>query len=364
LSCLINFAAELGELDSAIQFFDQLASTSTPSIRAYMMVLRVYSKRGDWTKSLEIFRDMQARNVAVDNLILNSVLATGVATGKTEASEGLLHEVAQARPDLVDVISYNTVFKGYAHQKIAGKALKMFESMLQRGVKPNGITFNTVMDAAIRGSQTEDAWKTLEQMQLAGIRPDKYTCTILMKGLNDDSTPKQLSMVIDMIQCALPQCDPSLSNSLFRGIIQVSARLNNASLLMRAFSQMLGKNVLATNGDYQLMIQVLAQQCNTEHCTTIWRNVYFNRQGKQAAVIIFTAVMDDLANKEKVEGMICAFESLRAVVAEGASKSALKDNEPDVLHECRAALIQAAERKQKTSPAFKRFLELAAEQGL
>jgi len=383
LSCLVNFAAELGDLDKAIGFFEQLASTSTPSIRAYMVALRVYSKRQDWSKSMEIFRSMQSRGVPIDSLILNSVLATGIAAGKIEATEALLHEIAGSNPEIVDVISYNTVLKGYAHQKIADKALKILALMLERGLKPNGITFNTVMDAAVRGGLVEEAWTVLDKMQEAGVRADKFTCTILMKGLHEESTPKQLSKVIDMIQAALPQCDAALASSLFRGIIQVSARLNNTFLLMRAFNQMQGHNLTPTTTDYQIMIQTLAQQCDTEHCSTMWRHALAPVRvggGSQpqpptaTAAAIFTSVMEELAKRDKVEGMICAFESLRTFLAAAqpekhsagslGSQKTLEINAAQLLQQCRAALIQAASKKQHSSPACRRLLELAPEQGL
>jgi len=370
LSCLINFSAELGDLDKAIGFFEQLASTSTPSIRAYMVALRVYSKRQDWTKSLEIFRSMQERDVPIDSLILNSVLATGVAAGKTEATDVLLQEMAKTKAEIVDTISYNTVLKGYAHQKKADRPVAILEGMLERGVKPNGITFNTVMDALVRGCQVEDAWKVLEQMQLAGIRPDKYTCTILMKGLHEDSTPKQLSKVIDMIQCALPQCDSALRSSLFRGIIQAAARLNNTALLMRSFSQMLEQHVLPAAIDFQVMIQTLAQQGCTEHCSAIWHQVLnpVSATGHQqmlpaAALTIFTAAVEDLAKKDKVEAMLCAFESLRIVAGAGTPCGSQKSLE-HLVQQCGAALMQAASRRQHSSPALRRLLELAPQHGV
>lgn len=383
LSCLINFAAELGELDSAIKFFEQLDATSKPSIRAYMVALRVYSKQQDWTKSLEIVRSMQARRVPVDSLILNTVLATGVTAGKTEAAEELLQETAMYKPQVPDVISYNTVLKGYAHSKIADKALKTLELMLARGVRPNGITFNTVMDAAVRGSQTDDAWKVLDLMKEAGIQGDKFTCTILMKALHENSTPRQLSKLIDMIQFALPQCDATMSGSIFRGILKVATRLNNTALVMQAFKQMRCYRVLPTSVDYQMMIQTLALQCQSADCSTIWRSALTSastgsdgqqqqeQQATEVVATIFTSVMHELAQQDEVESMICAFESLLAATpaceseqtCAGSPKS-FEVNVPPLLQQCRAALIQAASRKQHSSPAFKRLLELAPEQGL
>lgn len=377
LSCLINFTAELNDFDRAIGFFEQLSSTSTPSIRAYMTALRVHSKRQDWPKSLEIFRSMQARSVPIDSLVLNTVLATGVSAGKNEAAEALLHEVSKSSSSIIDVISYNTVLKGFAYQKTADRALGILDLMLEQGVKPNGITFNTAMDAAVRCSQMEDAWSVLKRMQEASIQPDKYTCTILMKGLHEDSTPKQLSQLLDMLQLVLPQCDSALRSSLFRGIIQVAARLNNAALLMRAFNQMLSNHVLPTSADYQIVIQTLAMQGSTAHCSAVWRHVLASSKvngdhqppNAAAASSIFAVAMEEFAKREKVEGMICAFETLRTVVT-----TDLKEQDCDLksqgkssskfLQQCRASLLQAASRKQHSSPAFKRLLELAPEYGL
>lgn len=383
LSCLINFTVELGELDRAIGFFEQLSSISIPSIRAYMMALRVYSKRQDYTKSLEILRSMQARSVPIDSLILNSVLSTGVAAGKGEAAEALLHEMSKTNAEAVDVISYNTVLKGYAHSKIADKALRLLDRMLDRGVTANSITFNTVMDAAVRGSHVADAWNVLERMQTANLQPDKYTCTILMKALHEDSTPKQLSRVLEMLQAALPQCDSALRSSLFHGLFQVAARVNNTALLISAFEEMKKHHISPTTMDYQILIQTLAQQANTSHCSAIWRHALTSadvgpasRQQPSTSIVsaIFAAVMEELAKRESVEGMICAFESLHIVIAEGwpnkndaeypSSQKKSGNNASELMHQCRAALIQAASRRQHSVPAFRRLLELAPKHGL
>merc|ERR1719313_1675544 len=53
-SCLIDFAAKVGEFQKAIRFFEMVCETSVPSIRAHMAVLRVYSKLQDWTASVNL----------------------------------------------------------------------------------------------------------------------------------------------------------------------------------------------------------------------------------------------------------------------------------------------------------------------
>jgi pentatricopeptide repeat protein len=177
LSCLISFAVEIGEADRAIGFFERLAACSMPSIRAYMTIFRVHSRRQDWTKSLALIRDMQNRQAPIDSLVLNIALSTAVAAASSthstavaacqlDAAKALLTDFATI--GLADVVSYNTVLKGLAQQKAAEQALSLLEEMCKTGVKPNSITFNTTIDAAVRSEQISDAWLVLTKMLDAG----------------------------------------------------------------------------------------------------------------------------------------------------------------------------------------------------
>merc|ERR1719221_2143846 len=87
---------------------------TTPSIRAYMTVLRVHAKRLDWAASLAVFREMRERGVKRDSLVLNFVLATGVSADQVEEAASLVEEVHQDSPSILDVVSYNTVVKSFA----------------------------------------------------------------------------------------------------------------------------------------------------------------------------------------------------------------------------------------------------------
>merc|ERR1719199_1869767 len=100
--------------------------------------------------------------------------------------------------------------KGFAQQKDPESAIKLLSEMSKAGVKPNAITFNTAMDAAVRGGCVADAWGVLVQMLDAGLSPDKFTCTTLMKGLQTGATSEQLNMILDFMQTATKECDSTL----------------------------------------------------------------------------------------------------------------------------------------------------------
>lgn len=256
LSCLVNFAVEIGEYDKAVAFFDQLSATSIPSIRACMTILRVHSKRNDWARSHSLIRDLQQRHAHIDCLVLNIVLATGVAAGQLDAAKSLLNDFSQ----IVDAISYNTVLKGFAQQKDVDGAIKVLDEMCQTGVKPNTITFNTVMDAAVRSSRVADAWAVLAKMREAGLSPDKFTCTTLLKGLQDGTTSAQLKTILDVLEDVTTECDPSLCSFLFRSVIEASVRLDDPALKARAAKQMREtRNALPVH-EYQRLVQLVTRE--------------------------------------------------------------------------------------------------------
>mmetsp|Transcript_60439 Transcript_60439/g.107716 ORF Transcript_60439/g.107716 Transcript_60439/m.107716 type:complete len:483 (+) Transcript_60439:125-1573(+) len=256
LSCLINFAAELGELECAIGFFQRLSSVSMPSIRAYMTVLRVHSKRQDWPSTMKVIRDMQQRQAHIDSLALNIALATGVAAGDLAGARALLNEASNFQPPICDVISHNTIMKGYAQQKEADEALKLLQQMDDKGVRPNAITFNTAMDAAVRGSKHTEAWHVLAKMRAAGCSTDKFTCTTLMKGLQEGATSQQLSVFLDLLKCIKSDCDPELSSFLFRSTVEAAVRVEDGHLAARAVQQMREQGIAFSHNDYQRLLQV------------------------------------------------------------------------------------------------------------
>jgi len=261
LSCLINFAVEIGDAHRAIDFFTRLSASSTPSIRAYMTILRVYSRQQNWHKSLSVIRDMQQCEAPIDSLVVNVVLATGVAAGQIKAAKELLHEFLTLK--IVDVVSFNTVIKGFAQQKDADGALGLLKEMCKAGLKPNAITFNTVMDAAVRSQRVADAWQVLTQMRRAGVTPDKFTCTTLSKGLQDGASLEQLTTILDLLGNVTAQCDPSLCSSLLRSVIEAAAKVNDVKLTEKATEKMREHRSMLQAHEYQRLSQLLMHDCKS-----------------------------------------------------------------------------------------------------
>mmetsp|Transcript_159669 Transcript_159669/g.387670 ORF Transcript_159669/g.387670 Transcript_159669/m.387670 type:complete len:509 (-) Transcript_159669:72-1598(-) len=255
-SCLISFAAEIGELQRAVDFFEKLSSLTTPSIRAYMTVLRVHGRRQDWASSLATFRDMQKRGVHVDNLVLNVILATGVSADQFAGVKALLAEADGFNPPITDVVSYNTMAKCYSQHNDFDAARGVIQQIRRRGLKPNAITFNSAMDAAVRSRRTAEAWDLLEDMRTAGLTPDKYTCSILVKGLVHQPLPGHIQNALDLLHEVDSALDKTLRTTLFHAVIEAAAQTDDSPILMHVFAQARQHRVTPTAAAYKRLREI------------------------------------------------------------------------------------------------------------
>lgn len=259
-SCLISFAAEVGELNRAAAFFQKLSSVSTPSIRAYMTMLRVHGKRQDWHSAVALYRDMQKRGVKVDSLVLNIVLATGVAADQVLVVEELLAEADAAEPPISDAVSYNTLVKCYAQHNDFPAALAVIGRMRARGLTPNAITFNSVMDAAVRCHRSNEPWNLIKEMRKSGLEPDKFTCSILVKCVMQDPTVAHVHVCLQILREVDSFCDQTLKSTLYHCVIEAAAQAGDSQVLMHAFSQARQHNVVPSAAAYR-RLREFAEAC-------------------------------------------------------------------------------------------------------
>ena len=89
-SCLVNFAVEMNDGVRAKIFFDALCKRQTPSIRAYMQMLRMQSKLKDAEEAFRLLKDMEARGVGVDRLAINTALGACVNGNDLEKARQLM----------------------------------------------------------------------------------------------------------------------------------------------------------------------------------------------------------------------------------------------------------------------------------
>jgi pentatricopeptide repeat protein len=312
-SCLISFAAEVGELDRAISFFEKLSAIERPSIRAFMTILRVFSKMHDWQRSVQAIDDMRNRGLTPDTLVYNIVLATCVQSEQIDRAEALLKEMLNQKPPVIDVVSFNTVIKGLAQKGEFNRAIGFLEEMTKKGVHPNIITFNTVMDSAVRCDKPAEAWRVLSLMKSAGFCPDKYSCSILVKGLHAGSraTEEQIRNCLGLIEAMTGSDNHQLIEGMFQSLLDASIGMGNLQLTKQILSRLGEAKIVPSPGTYNTLLKFLAGAGEFSACLQLWEDLLSTNSTNQVMISTFGLLVELFVTNGRVAQAFELYQSVQ-----------------------------------------------------
>ncbi|GAA0184332.1 hypothetical protein LIER_31620 [Lithospermum erythrorhizon] len=82
-----------------------------------------------------------------------------------------------------NVVSYGTVINGYCKHKKVDFAWQIFEEMPHKGLKPDVCVYNAMIQGLFSVGRSSHALKIFTDMKNVGLVPDSYTYGIVLDGL-------------------------------------------------------------------------------------------------------------------------------------------------------------------------------------
>merc|ERR1719160_843232 len=155
---LIKAAVESGRLELARRLFRE---SGNPDLLNYMSLIRAAGREGNVPKALGILQELEQSPLAVDTTAYNCALEVCVACGHRSEAEALLRRM-EAK-DQVDVISYNTYLKVLLARKAHGEVANVLARMKERGLTPNAVTYNSIVNGAVTRGDLRSAWDLIEE---------------------------------------------------------------------------------------------------------------------------------------------------------------------------------------------------------
>ncbi|XP_065012170.1 pentatricopeptide repeat-containing protein At5g10690-like isoform X2 [Musa acuminata AAA Group] len=133
--------------------------------------------------------------------LLNSLLQSGDlwrANGLIARYRFVLHKEGQS------LLLYNLLIKGYTNSDFPLGALAVRDEILRQGLKPDKLTYNTLIFACVKSGRIDAAVQLLAEMKeenekssCCELIPDAVTYTILLKGFGNN---KDLHSVIKTVE--------------------------------------------------------------------------------------------------------------------------------------------------------------------
>lgn len=410
LISLLNISVTCGESAKALSFFESIAESTSPSLRTVMTVLRVHSTNKDWQGAAKLLDRMECLGTSPDNLILNHVLGLCVSVGEVDGAERLL----QRWRNISDVISCNILLKGCAQQGDLVRAEVALGSMSKQGPEPNLISYNTVMDCAVRSMQVlsnerpaqghggasraagnshhgpsfaaiaRRPWELLDQLILQGLEPDRYTCSTLVKGMHvAGCTVSDIDRAVELLNrigaTALQaqstatnsggaaRCNERLLEVLFNTLLDACITVRDLDRMTDIFVMMQQFKVGVSAVTHGTLIKAFGQAGRLVRCHEIWEDMRVARI--YPTIVTYGCYIDACIRNDDTERAEGVFESMmdtprgvrpNAVIYTSLIRGFANSRQPKKALEFYRRMLQ--EGIQATSVTFNSVLDVVARQ--
>lgn len=197
-SCLLFCAVQAGQWDRCDAFYVALQKRKSPSSDDFMNMLRFVIHTRSLPRVAVLLRDLRDAGAQANNILYNRALALCVASQQLEMAEEVLTEICKLEHGC-DVITYNTLIKGYAQMKNLDRCFELEKQMASQGIEPSDVTFGILLDACIGADQLEKAAQVFRQFQASGRQLNAILYTTLLKGLARAGQPDQAMQVFNQM---------------------------------------------------------------------------------------------------------------------------------------------------------------------
>ncbi|CAK9225645.1 unnamed protein product [Sphagnum troendelagicum] len=160
LNALISMYSRCNSIVDARQIFNGMCKRNVVSWNAMMAG---YITQGNEVSARQVFDRMHQRDVFSWTTLISVYWKCG---SKEDACQ-----VFNQMP-VRNVVSWTAMISGSAQQGYAEDALDLFQQMQQEGVKPNKVTFISVLNACASLSALEEGKKLHDLIVKAGLQPD------------------------------------------------------------------------------------------------------------------------------------------------------------------------------------------------
>ncbi|EFJ26680.1 hypothetical protein SELMODRAFT_97233 [Selaginella moellendorffii] len=230
---MITVLARAGNGERALELFQRMIHERRDVV-SWNAIIRAYSQHGHRKSALEMFRRMQHEcSVAPNEVTFVSVLGAA-----EEASElRMIHDRAAENG-----FHSSNVFVGNSLVHMHGKcgsvhdAKQLFDAMALQSVS----SWNSIVDAYAHNGLEREAFKLFRTMQHEGVRPDKVTFLTVLEVC---TSLRQVRLLQELVTSAGLRSDVLLQTAL----LQVFARNSSISDAKRTFDGVRDKDLFAWN---------------------------------------------------------------------------------------------------------------------
>lgn len=174
--------AQRGDWQRSLRLFKYIQRQiwCKPNEQIYTIIISLLGREGLLEKGREVFDDMPSHNVARSVFSFTAMINAYGRNGHYEVSLELLGKMKEERVS-PGILTYNTVINACARGGLDWEGLLgLFAEMRHEGIQPDIVTYNTLLSACANRGLGDEAEMVFRTMNEGGIVPDLTTYSYLV----------------------------------------------------------------------------------------------------------------------------------------------------------------------------------------
>jgi len=308
--CLMKFAVECGRTQ-----LSQALSEKMPSldIQNYMALIQAAGRDNDVDRAFQVFSKLQGSGMLVDIAAYNCVLDVCVSARDMSRARKLVQEMKQI--STIDIITYNTLLKGYCVMGDVKGAKALLEEMDEAGHPPNDVSFNCLINAVVSryNGNFQEAWNIIDMMKRRGVAVDHFTISIMMKALKKINNPRDVSRTLELLDSTAPRLDVCADEILLNTVLETCIRHRECRRLENLISAYERSSLRPAVHTYGALIKACSTLKRIDGCWQFWSEME-NTRGLQPNDIVLGCMLDALVCNGYVDDAVALLERWKSKV--------------------------------------------------
>ncbi|KAH0989741.1 hypothetical protein GBA52_001224 [Prunus armeniaca] len=211
MNAVVEACVHCGDIDSALMVFDEMSDPGSCGVDTvtYGTLLKGLGRARRIDEAFQVLESVEL-GTAAGSPKLSAPLVFGLLNALVEAGDlrranGLLahYGFLLREGGSLTLTVYNLLMKGYINAGIPQGAITMHTEILRLGIKPERLTYNTLISACVKAGKLDMAMQFFEEMKdeaqkfsHGDLFPDVVTYTTLLKGFGHSKDINSVQKII------------------------------------------------------------------------------------------------------------------------------------------------------------------------
>ncbi|XP_074270022.1 uncharacterized protein LOC141592999 [Silene latifolia] len=275
---------------------DQKKYVETSNEGFAVRLISLYGKSGLFNHAHQLFDEMPELKSERTVKSFNALLGACVSCKEFDKVNGFFRELPKKLGIKPDVVSYNTVIKGFCEMGSLDLAAAMLDEMEKEGVTPDLITFNSLLDGFYKKRRFLEGEKMWGMMEKYNVVPDIISYNMRLLGLVLQDKMQEAVEFVEEIKNVELTPDKFTYNFLFKGFCCNRKYLEQAKSW---YSAMVKTNCEPDNATFATLLPYACSNGDFQFAARLSRRL-FHRRLRLRDVSMVQRVIDGLMKQSEV----------------------------------------------------------------